>query len=230
LERDRPIEASVAELLDRVQLSPTYASRYAHQLSGGEKQRVGIARALAAAPKFIICDEPISALDVSVRASILNLLDDLKQELNLSYLFIAHDLAVVKHISDRIAVMYRGRICEMGTTNRIFSPPYHPYTWSLLSAIPIPEYSPNKRQRVNLGGSVTAPPPGENFCIFHDRCPVKIGPICEVKRPPDVAVAPGHVIACHHSVEFLHQLDPVSPEVRPDFKFPDAQYAVPQKE
>src|SRR5439155_11848955 len=154
LARGREITQRVTELLDTVQLSHAYAGRYPHQLSGGEKQRVGIARALAAEPRLIICDEPISALDVSVRASILNLLDELKERFGLSYLFIAHDLAIVKHISDRIAVMYRGRIAEIGTVEEVFSPPYHPYTQALLSAIPIPDYSERNRRRIPLPGSV----------------------------------------------------------------------------
>jgi oligopeptide/dipeptide ABC transporter ATP-binding protein len=198
----------VAELLDAVQLSPAYATRYPYQLSGGERQRVGIARALAAEPRFVICDEPVSALDVSVRASILNLLGDLKRRFGLGYLFIAHDLAVVKQISDRIAVMYRGRICEVGPTGAIFAPPHHPYTWALLSAIPVPADTARERRRVNLRGSVTSRQPGQPGCVFEDRCPVKIGAVCETTTPPHVEVSPGHWIGCHHPVSFLQTLDP----------------------
>jgi oligopeptide/dipeptide ABC transporter ATP-binding protein len=203
------LTARVAELLEAVQLSPTYGARYPYQLSGGEKQRVGIARALAAQPRFIVCDEAVSSLDVSVRASILNLLDDLKGQFSLAYLFIAHDLAVVKHISNRIAVMYRGRVCELGSVAEIFSPPYHPYTWALLSAIPAVEYRTQKRNRVALTGSVASMPPGRPGCVFADRCPVKIGPICDSTTPPNIQVSPGHWIACHHPVSVLETLDPV---------------------
>ncbi len=198
----------VATLLETVRLSPAYAARYPHQLSGGEKQRVGIARALASEPRFIVCDEPISALDVSVRASILNLLDDLKEQFGLAYLFIAHDLAVVKHISDRIAVMYRGKIVEIGIVEEIFAPPYHPYTQALLSAIPIANYAERRRKRIFLAGSVTSIGAGTRGCVFTDRCPLKIGPICDQEPPPVRAASPGHRIVCHHPLEFLATLEP----------------------
>lgn len=209
LAHGREIVQRVEGLLDTVQLSQAYAGRYPHQLSGGEKQRVGIARALAAEPRLIICDEPISALDVSVRASILNLLDELKERFGLSYLFIAHDLAVVKHISDRIAVMYRGRIAEIGTVEEVFSPPYHPYTQALLSAIPIPDYAERNRRRIPLPGSVHGLSAAARGCNFQDRCQVKIGAICEQATPPIVEPSPGHQIACHHDISFLRELDPV---------------------
>jgi peptide/nickel transport system ATP-binding protein len=175
---------------------------------------VGIARALASEPKFIVCDEPISALDVSVRASILNLLDDLKEQFGLSYLFIAHDLAVVKHISDRVAVMYRGRIMEIGTVEEIFSPPYHPYTQALLSAIPIADYAERRRSRIFLQGTVTAGA-ATRGCVFADRCPLKIGPICDEQAPPIREPSPTHRIACHHPLEFLRTLDPAIPAAQP---------------
>jgi peptide/nickel transport system ATP-binding protein len=211
LTQGRRTQQRVFELLETVQLSPEYVSRYPHQLSGGEKQRVGIARALASEPRFIICDEPISALDVSVRASILNLLDDLKEQFGLSYLFIAHDLAVVKHISDRIAVMYRGRIVEVGTVQEIFSPPFHPYTQALLSAIPIADYAERRRTRIHLQGTVRSLGPAERGCCFRDRCPLKIGAICDEVAPPIVEVSPGHQIACHHDLAFLRTLEPSIP-------------------
>ena len=204
----RQIERRVFSLLETVQLSPAHARRYPHQLSGGEKQRVGIARALAAEPRFIICDEPISALDVSVRASILNLLQDLKEQFGLGYLFIAHDLAVVRHISDRIAVMYRGRIVELGTVDEIFAPPYHPYTQALLSAIPLVDYAERKRRRIHLEGGVIARALGAAGCNFADRCQWKIGPVCDNVTPPDRRIGPGRWIHCHHDLEFLNKLDP----------------------
>ena len=208
LAHGRQIDGRVCSLLETVQLSPAHASRYPHQLSGGEKQRVGIARALAAEPRLIICDEPISALDVSVRASILNLLQDLKEQFALAYLFIAHDLAVVRHISDRIAVMYRGRIVELGTVDEIFAPPYHPYTQALLSAIPLVDYAERKRRRIHLEGGVVARAPGTSGCNFADRCQWKIGAVCDEVTPPDQPIGPGHWIHCHHELGFLGRLDP----------------------
>jgi oligopeptide/dipeptide ABC transporter ATP-binding protein len=205
----RQVDRRVSSLLDIVQLSPAHARRYPHQLSGGEKQRVGIARALAAEPRFIICDEPISALDVSVRASILNLLQDLKEQFGLGYLFIAHDLAVVRHISDRIAVMYRGRIVELGTVDEIFAPPYHPYTQALLSAIPLVDYAERNRRRIHLEGGVVARAPGAPGCNFADRCQWKIGPVCDEVTPPDRQIGPERWIHCHHDLEFLNSLDPM---------------------
>jgi peptide/nickel transport system ATP-binding protein len=202
----QPVAERVRELLAAVQLAPAYAERFPHQLSGGEKQRVGIARALAAEPDFIVCDEPISALDLSVRASILNLLDDLKRQLGLSLLFIAHDLAVVRHIADRVAVMYRGRICEVGDVARVFEPPYHPYTWALLSAIPSGIPASRGRERVRLRGSVMETRRAGSGCVFSDRCPVRIGEICDQEPPPEVEVAAGHVIACHHETPYLREL------------------------
>ncbi len=205
------LRARVERLLDRVGLPPAYYDRYPHQLSGGEKQRVGIARALATGPRFIVCDEPVSALDVSVQATILNLLGDIRDELGVSYLFISHDLSVVAHIADRIAVMYSGRICEMGTAEAVLAPPYHPYTEALLSAAPTPIPGAQRRQRVRLRGD-SAPAAAERAgCPFHSRCPRKLGAICETMEPPLLEPRPGHSIACHLPLAELARVPPVIP-------------------
>ncbi|HXU40517.1 MAG TPA: dipeptide ABC transporter ATP-binding protein [Blastocatellia bacterium] len=184
----------VAELLNLVGLSPEHASRYPHEFSGGQRQRLGIARALALQPKLIVCDEAVSALDVSIQAQILNLLRELQERFDLTYLFIAHDLAVVKHISDRIAVMYLGEIVEEADAEEIFARPLHPYTQALLSSIPIP-VPRAKRERVRLEGDVPTPvnpPPG---CRFHTRCPIAIEE-CKPAKPALLEISPGHRVAC----------------------------------
>jgi peptide/nickel transport system ATP-binding protein len=184
----------VTELLECVGLSPDYASRYPHEFSGGQRQRIGIARALTVSPKFIVCDEAVSALDVSIQAQILNLLSDLQQQFNLTYLFIAHDLAVVKHITDRVAVMYLGEIVEEADTAEIFARPLHPYTQALLEAIPVP-VPKTRREPHKLAGDAPTPADPSPGCRFHTRCPMAIDE-CKSARPPLVEITPGHRVAC----------------------------------
>ncbi len=186
----------VEELLRSVNLPEHYVTRYPHELSGGEKQRVAIARAFAADPELIVCDEPLSALDVSVQAAILNLLVDLQRRSTTAYLFISHDLSVVRYLSDRVAVMYMGKLCEVGTPEELFAPPYHPYTEALLSAISIPDPAVTQ-EKIRLEGPVPNPIDPGRGCRFASRCPRKVGAVCEREDPPVHEPAPGHRIACH---------------------------------
>jgi oligopeptide transport system ATP-binding protein len=187
----------IADLLRLVGLDPNYVKRYPHEFSGGQRQRIGVARALAVEPEFIVCDEPISALDVSIQAQVLNLLTDLRTRLGLTYLFVAHDLSVVKHISDRVAVMYLGKIVELGPPERLYGAPGHPYTRALLSAVPVPDsVAERKRRRVILKGDVPSPvnpPPG---CRFHTRCKL-VTALCAHAEPLPYDVGGGHLAACH---------------------------------
>lgn len=197
LREPRIIEEEILNLLHRVGLSPRHIDNYPHQFSGGQRQRIGVARALALQPNFIVADEPVSALDVSVQAQIINLLEELQEEFQLTYLFITHDLSVVHYISDRIAVMYLGHIVETAPTITLFDRPLHPYTQALLSAIPSVDRS-FRRQRIILEGTVPTPldpPPG---CRFHTRCFAKLGDICTSVTPPLVEVEDNHFVACHH--------------------------------
>ena len=196
----------IQELLKVVGLNPYFINRYPHEFSGGQRQRIGIARALATNPDFIVADEPISALDVSIQAQVVNLMDDLKEELGLTYLFIAHDLSMVRYISDRVAVMYLGRIVELSNRNEVFDHPLHPYTQALLSAIPIPDPEKEaKRQRLILEGDVPSPANPPSGCRFHPRCSYATE-ICKEEDPVFRNLgsdsAP-HLVACHHAEKFL---------------------------
>ena len=184
----------VAELLTLVGLSPSHAGRYPHEFSGGQRQRIGIARALALNPDFIVCDEPVSALDVSIQSQILNLLDDLQKERHIAYLFIAHNLAVVEHFSDEVAVMYLGRIVEKASAHELYSNPKHPYTTALLSAVPEPNPRPT-RQRIVLHGEVPSPSNPPTGCPFHPRCPLAMD-ICRREQPAMIADGSDHRVAC----------------------------------
>jgi oligopeptide/dipeptide ABC transporter ATP-binding protein len=198
LAKGKELDEKVEKLLDRVGLRPEHQSRYPHEFSGGQRQRIGIARALALNPQFVVCDEAVSALDVSIQAQILNLLRDLQQEYHLAYLFISHDLNVVEYLANRIAVMYLGKLAEVAATKELFANPKHPYTQALLSANPIPDPSV-QRERILLSGDVPSPLNPPAGCRFHTRCP-QVMDVCKVSDPPLIQIGPpeeGHQVWCH---------------------------------
>jgi len=211
------VDGKVGELLGRVGLEPEHMNRFPHEFSGGQRQRIGVARALALEPRLIVLDEPVSALDVSVQAQIINLLDDLQDEFRLTYLFVAHDLSVVRHVSDRIAVMYLGKLMEVSPAEDLYRNPVHPYTAALLSAIPIPDPRENRRrERVVVSGEPPNPINPPSGCVFHPRCP-RATDVCRAVEPPLARYPNGHLAACHHplnvSAEEIRaaEKDPASP-------------------
>ena len=194
-------EEKILELMNRVGLNSEHANRYAHEFSGGQRQRIGIARSLATSPEFIVCDEPVSALDVSIQAQVINMFDELQDEMDLTYLFIAHDLLVVRHISDRIAVMYLGRMVELADADEIYSHPLHPYSKSLMSAVPLPDPKmARENKRIVLSGDIPSPLNAPSGCPFRTRCAYACD-ACAEAMPELKEVSPGHFVACHRVAE-----------------------------